>query len=41
MNGLSEHHLFPIDHTVHGAEKEIPDVRTVVHLSWWSNRARK
>ena len=32
MNDLPEHHLFPIDHTVHGAEMEIPDVRTVVHL---------
>ncbi|MFJ7975458.1 hypothetical protein ACIQZI_07020 [Peribacillus sp. NPDC096379] len=32
MNDLPEHHLYPIDHTVHGAEKEIPDVRTVVHL---------
>ncbi|MDQ6597354.1 multicopper oxidase family protein [Bacillus salipaludis] len=32
MNNLPEKHLFPIDHTVHGAEKVKPDVRTVVHL---------
>lgn len=32
MNDLPERHLFPIDHTVHGAEKEKPTVRTVVHL---------
>ncbi|WP_028391398.1 multicopper oxidase family protein [Bacillus cihuensis] len=32
INDLPVHHLFPIDHTVHGAEKEIPNVRTVVHL---------
>ncbi|MEO2078413.1 MAG: multicopper oxidase [Bacillus sp. (in: firmicutes)] len=32
QNKLPDHHLFPIDHTVHGAEKEKPDVRTVVHL---------
>ncbi|MDN3015237.1 multicopper oxidase [Paenibacillus sp. BSR1-1] len=31
-NDLPARHLFPIDHTVHGAEKQIPDVRTVVHL---------
>ncbi|MGG1674465.1 multicopper oxidase family protein [Neobacillus sp. NRS-1170] len=31
-NDLPAKHLFPIDHTVHGAEKEKPDVRTVVHL---------
>ncbi len=32
MNELPQNHLFPIDHTVHGAGKEVPDVRTVVHL---------
>jgi spore coat protein A len=32
QNDLPEVHLFPIDHTVHGAESDIPDVRTVVHL---------
>ncbi|MDR7000656.1 multicopper oxidase [Neobacillus niacini] len=32
MNALPEKHLFAIDHTVHGAEKDKPDVRTVVHL---------
>jgi spore coat protein A, manganese oxidase len=31
-NELPAHHLFPIDHTLHGAEKEKPEVRTVVHL---------
>ncbi|MFJ7727674.1 multicopper oxidase family protein [Neobacillus sp. NPDC097160] len=31
-NELPAKHLLPIDHTVHGAEKEKPDVRTVVHL---------
>ncbi len=31
-NGLPKRHLLPIDHTVHGAEKEKPAVRTVVHL---------
>jgi spore coat protein A len=32
MNELPSRHLFPIDHTVHGAEPGKPDVRTVVHL---------
>jgi len=32
QNELPDNHLLPIDHTVHGAEKEKPDVRTVVHL---------
>lgn len=31
-NQLPTNHILPIDHTVHGAEKEKPDVRTVVHL---------
>jgi spore coat protein A, manganese oxidase len=31
-NNLPEKHFLPLDHTVHGAEKEKPDVRTVVHL---------
>lgn len=31
-NKLPSKHFLPIDHTVHGAEKEKPDVRTVVHL---------
>jgi spore coat protein A len=31
-NELPAKHLFPIDYTVHGSEKEKPDVRTVVHL---------
>jgi len=31
-NALPSHHLFPIDHTLHGAEVERPAVRTVVHL---------
>jgi spore coat protein A, manganese oxidase len=32
MNRLPTKHFLPIDHTVHGAEKEKPTVRTVVHL---------
>lgn len=31
-NELPRRHLFAIDHTLHGAESEKPDVRTVVHL---------
>lgn len=32
MNRLPDKHLFPIDHTVRGAHKDVPDVRTVAHL---------
>ena len=32
VNQLPRQHLFPIDHTLHGAEPDKPDVRTVVHL---------
>ena len=31
-NDLPAEHLFPIDHNLHGAEANKPDVRTVVHL---------
>ena len=31
-NELPRNHLLPIDHTLHGAEVEKPEVRTVVHL---------
>lgn len=31
-NQLPAQHLFPIDHTIHGAEAGKPQVRTVVHL---------
>jgi spore coat protein A, manganese oxidase len=31
-NELPHQHLFPVDHTLHGAEADKPDVRTVVHL---------
>src|ERR1700730_6742520 len=31
-NELPQRHLLPIDHTIHGAEKDKPEVRTVVHL---------
>ncbi|HJV32139.1 MAG TPA: multicopper oxidase [Bacillales bacterium] len=31
-NDLPDKHFLPVDHTVHGAEKEKPEVRTVVHL---------
>ena len=32
MNELPKQHIFPIDHTLHGAEADKPAVRTVVHL---------
>lgn len=32
MNQLPEKHLLPIDRTLHGSGKHMPDVRTVVHL---------
>ncbi len=32
LNELPERHLLPIDHALHGAERELPAVRTVVHL---------
>ncbi|MGC2404106.1 MAG: multicopper oxidase domain-containing protein [Acidobacteriaceae bacterium] len=31
-NELPQQHLFPVDHTIHGAEADKPEVRTVVHL---------
>jgi spore coat protein A len=31
-NELPQQQLFPVDHTLHGAETDKPDVRTVVHL---------
>ena len=31
-NELPAAHFLPIDHTIHGAESDRPDVRTVVHL---------
>ncbi|HWF90998.1 MAG TPA: multicopper oxidase [Terriglobales bacterium] len=31
-NELSATHLFPIDHSIHGAERTKPDVRAVTHL---------
>ena len=31
-NQLPQKHFFPIDHTLHGAEADKPEVRTVVHL---------
>ena len=31
-NELPQQHLFPVDHTLHGAEADKPGVRTVVHL---------
>ena len=31
-NELPTRHLLPIDHALHGAEKDKPEVRTVVHL---------
>jgi spore coat protein A len=32
LNDLPSRHFLPIDHTIHGAESNVPDVRTVVHL---------
>lgn len=32
INQLPSKHLLPIDHTVHGAHIDVPDVRTVVHV---------
>lgn len=32
MNKLPNEHLLPIDRTIHGADENSPDVRTVVHL---------
>lgn len=32
LNELPPQHLLPIDHTLHGAETDKPEVRTVVHL---------
>jgi spore coat protein A len=32
VNELPEKHLLPVDHNIHGAEADKPEVRTVVHL---------
>jgi spore coat protein A len=32
QNDLAGTHFLPIDHTIHGAEANLPEVRTVVHL---------
>ena len=32
VNELPDKHFLPIDHSIHGAEADKPDVRTVVHL---------
>jgi spore coat protein A len=32
VNELPQRHFLPIDHTIHGAEDDKPEVRTVVHL---------
>jgi spore coat protein A, manganese oxidase len=32
VNALPNAHFLPIDHTIHGAEPDKPEVRTVVHL---------
>jgi spore coat protein A len=32
VNRLPAHHFLPIDHRLHGAERDKPEVRTVVHL---------
>jgi spore coat protein A len=32
VNALPQQHFLPIDHTIHGAERNKPDVRTVAHV---------
>jgi spore coat protein A len=32
INNLPDQHLLPVDYTVHGAHRDVPDVRTVVHV---------
>ncbi len=32
VNNLPTRHLLPVDHALHGAEADLPEVRTVVHL---------
>ena len=32
VNALPTKHMLPVDYTIHGAEKDNPEVRTVVHL---------
>ena len=32
VNALPEQHFLPIDHSIHGAERSKPDVRTVAHV---------
>ncbi len=32
VNSLPNRHFLPIDHTLHGAEKSLPEVRSVIHL---------
>ncbi len=32
VNALPNEHFLPVDHTIHGAERDKPAVRTVVHL---------
>ena len=32
INSLPQKHFLPIDHTIHGAESDKPDVRSVIHL---------
>jgi spore coat protein A len=32
VNALPQRHFLPVDHTLHGAESNLPEVRTVVHV---------
>ncbi|MCU9612888.1 multicopper oxidase [Caldibacillus lycopersici] len=32
INDLPDKHLLPVDYTVHGAHRDVPEVRTVVHV---------
>jgi spore coat protein A, manganese oxidase len=38
VNDLPQQHFLPLDHTLHGAEVDKPEVRTVVHLHGGRNR---
>lgn len=40
INLLPRKHIFPIDHTLHGCGRELPEVRTVTHLHGAHTRAR-
>ena len=41
VNNLPAKHFLPIDHNLHGAEKDKPDVRSVVHVHGAKDSAGK